>query len=155
MARGVNKVILVGNLGADPEVRYAANGTPIARFNIATSERVPTSDGNWEDRTEWHRVVAFGKTAENCGNYLSKGRLVYIEGKLRTQQWEDNQGQKRYTTEVVAREVQFLGGAGEQGQMPQGTSAPQRARPQAATPTSFAEDLPPMPQGPPDEDIPF
>ncbi|MHC1744083.1 MAG: single-stranded DNA-binding protein [Syntrophobacteraceae bacterium] len=155
MARGVNKVILVGRLGADPEVRYSANGTPIARFNLATNESVPTSEGGWEERTEWHRVVAFGKTAENCGNYLSKGRLVYIEGKLRTQQWEDNQGQKRYTTEVVARDVQFLGGQDDQGQSAQGASPPQRTRPQASAPPQFSEDLPPMPQGPPDEDIPF
>lgn len=155
MARGVNKVILVGRLGADPEVRYSANGTPIAQFNLATTERVPASDGNWEDRTEWHRIVVFGKTAENCGNYLSKGRLVYIEGRLQTRQWEDNQGQKRYTTEIVARDVQFLSGPGEQGQSVQGSAPPQRGRPQSPAPQQYTEDLPPMPQGPPDEDIPF
>ncbi len=155
MARGVNKVILVGRLGADPEVRYSANGTPIARFSLATNESVPTPEGGWEERTEWHRIVAFGKTAETCGNYLSKGRLVYVEGKLRTQQWEDNQGQKRYTTEVVVRDVQFLTGPGEEGQSSQGAPPPSRPRPQSPTPPQYAEDLPPMPPGPPDDDIPF
>lgn len=155
MARGVNKVILIGNLGADPELRYSTNGTPIARFNLATNERVPTSEGGWEDRTEWHRIVAFGKTAENCGNYLSKGRLVYIEGKLQTRQWEDNQGVKRSTTEIVAREVHFLSGPDEQAQAGQGGYAPSRPRPQSSAPPQIVEDLPPMPPGGPDEDIPF
>lgn len=108
MTRGINKVILVGRLGADPDLRFAPNGTAIARFNVATTERVPVGEGNWEDRTEWHRVVVFGKLAETCGNYLSKGRLVYVEGRLRTQQWEDRQGVRRFTTEIVARDIQFL-----------------------------------------------
>ncbi len=108
MTRGINKVILIGRLGSNPDLRYTPNGSAVAKFNVATTERVPTADGNWEDRTEWHRVVVFGKLAETCGSYLTKGRLVYIEGKLRTQQWEDSQGVKRFTTEVVAREVQFL-----------------------------------------------
>ena len=121
MAGSVNKVILVGRLGADPDVRYGQSGNAIVRFNLATDERVPGGEGNWEERTEWHRVVVFGKLAENCGNYLAKGRLVYVEGRLQTRQWEDQQGQKRSTTEIVAREVVFLssptgGGGAERGE---------------------------------------
>lgn len=110
MARGVNKVILIGNLGADPEMKYTPNGTAVCNLRIATGEAFKGQDGNWQERTEWHRVVAFGKTAENCGQYLAKGRQVYIEGRLQTRSWEDQQGLKRFSTEVVAREVQFLGG---------------------------------------------
>ncbi|MFZ5586636.1 MAG: single-stranded DNA-binding protein [Thermodesulfobacteriota bacterium] len=113
MARGVNKVILVGNLGADPEMKYTAGGTPICTFRLATSESFKDRDGNQQERTEWHRVVAWSKLAELCGQYLSKGRQVYVEGSLRTRSWDDQDGNKRYTTEVVARDVQFLGsGAG-------------------------------------------
>lgn len=157
MARGVNKVILIGNLGADPEVRYTANGTAVTQLSIATSERVPAGEGNWEDRTEWHRVVAFGKTAENCGNYLSKGRQIYVEGRLQTRQWEDAQGVKRYTTEVVAREVQFLGGVGDQSQQAQSGQYGMRAEGRSSNTQSRAgtEDLPPPPANAPEEDIPF
>lgn len=157
MARGVNKVILIGNLGADPEVRYTANGTAVTQLSIATTERVPAGEGNWEDRTEWHRVVAFGKTAENCGNYLSKGRQIYVEGRLQTRQWEDAQGVKRYTTEVVAREIQFLGGAGEQSQQAQSGQYGMRAEARSSNAQSRAgtEDLPPPPANAPEDDIPF
>lgn len=110
MARGVNKVILVGNLGADPEMKYTPSGTAVCNLRIATGEAFKGQDGNWQERTEWHRVVAFGKTAENCGQYLAKGRQIYLEGRLQTRSWEDQQGQKRFTTEIVAREIQFLGG---------------------------------------------
>lgn len=110
MARGVNKVILVGNLGADPEMKYTPSGTPICTFRMATSESFKDREGNQQERTEWHRVVAWSKLAEICGQYLSKGRQVYIEGSLRTRSWDDQDGNKRYMTEVVAREVQFLGG---------------------------------------------
>lgn len=113
MAKGVNKVIIVGRLGADPELHYGASGTAVANFNLATSESTPTSEGGWEERTEWHRIVVFGKTAEHCGQYLKKGRTAYVEGRLQTRQWEDRDGNKRYTTEIVAREVQFLNGGGE------------------------------------------
>lgn len=157
MARGVNKVILIGNLGADPEVRYTPNGTAVVQINIATTERVPVGDGNWEDRTEWHRVVAFGKTAENCGNYLSKGRQVYIEGRLQTRQWEDAQGVKRYTTEVVAREVQFLGSAGDQPQQARSSQNEMKTSRAGSSSSghSATEDLPPPPANAPEEDIPF
>ena len=105
----VNKVILVGNLGADVESKTLDSGTCLANFRIATSERW-TKDGQRQERTEWHRVVAWGKTAELCAQYLSKGRQVYVEGKLQTRQWDDKDGNKRYTTEVVAQNVTFLGG---------------------------------------------
>lgn len=107
----VNKVILVGRLGADPEVKAIGSGSTVARLNIATSESW-VKDGQKQERTEWHRVAVWGKLAEICGKHLSKGRQVYVEGKLQTRQWEDQQGQKRYTTEIVANTVQFLGSAG-------------------------------------------
>ncbi|MCA1906118.1 MAG: single-stranded DNA-binding protein [Desulfarculus sp.] len=113
MARGVNKVILVGNLGADPEMKYTPSGTPICTFRLATSETFKDRDGNQQERTEWHRVVAWSKLAEICGQYLAKGRQVYVEGSIRTRSWDDNDGNKRFMTEIVARDVQFLGsGAG-------------------------------------------
>jgi len=157
MSRGVNKVILIGRLGADPEVRYTPNGTAVVNISLATTERVPVGEGSWEDRTEWHRVVAFGKTAENCGNYLSKGRQIYVEGKLQTRQWEDAQGVKRYTTEIVAREVQFLGGASDQPQQAQSGQHELRTSRPAATEweRSSTEELPPQPADAPDEQIPF
>ncbi|MFH1035014.1 MAG: single-stranded DNA-binding protein [Pseudomonadota bacterium] len=113
MARGINKVILIGNLGADPEMKYTAGGTAICKFRLATTEVFKDRDGNQQERTEWHRVVAWAKLAEICGQYLSKGKQVYVEGSLRTSSWDDNDGNKRYMTEVNARDVQFLsGGAG-------------------------------------------
>ncbi|NQZ96589.1 MAG: single-stranded DNA-binding protein, partial [Myxococcales bacterium] len=107
----VNKVILIGNLGKDPELRYTQSGQAVANFNIATTERFGGRDGGeMQERTEWHRIVTWGKTAENCAQYLSKGRSVYIEGRLQTRDWEDKEGNKRYTTEITALRVQFLGG---------------------------------------------
>ncbi len=110
---GVNKVIIIGNLGADPTVRYTAAGAPVANFNVATSERFNNKAGEREERTEWHRVVAFGKLAEICQQYLKKGKQVYVEGRLQTRQWEDQQGQKRYSTEIVAQNMQMLGRVGD------------------------------------------
>src|SRR5215472_1201953 len=112
---GVNKVILVGNLGKDPEVRYTPGGQAVANFTIATNEAWTGKDGQKQERTEWHRIVVWGKTAENCGEYLSKGRQVYIEGRLQTREWTNKEGAKQYTTEVVANQVTFLQG-GERGQ---------------------------------------
>ncbi len=109
----VNKVILIGNLGADPELRYTATGTAVANFNIATKEFWTGKDGNKEERTEWHRVVAWARLGEICGEYLVKGKQVYIEGKLRTRSWEDRDGNKRYTTEVLAQSMQMLGSPGD------------------------------------------
>lgn len=113
---GVNKVILIGNLGRDPELRYTQNGQPVTNFTIATTENWTNRDGQREDRTEWHRIVAWGRTAELCTQYLSKGRTVYIEGRLQTREWEDREGQKRRTTEINAQMVQFLGGPRGAGQ---------------------------------------
>lgn len=110
---GVNKVILIGNLGQDPEVRYSASGNPVANFSIATSESWNDKNGQRQERTEWHRIVVWGKLAELCGEYLAKGRQAYVEGRLQTRSWEDRDGNKRYTTEIVANQVTFLGGRGE------------------------------------------
>ena len=112
MARGVNKVILIGNLGNDPEVRYTQGGQAVANFRIATTEQWTGKDGQQQERTEWHNIVVWGKSAENCGKYLSRGRQVYVDGRLQTREWQDKEGQKRYTTEVVANDIQFLGGGG-------------------------------------------
>ncbi len=110
---GVNKVILVGNLGRDPEVRYTKNGQAVATFSLATTERWTNRDGQREDRTEWHRIVAWGKLGEICGEYLSKGRQVYIEGRIQTREWEDGDGNKRTTTEIVANNMVMLGQGGQ------------------------------------------
>jgi len=112
---GVNKVILIGNLGADPEVRFTQSGAAVANFNIATTERYNDRNGERQERTEWHRIVMFGRQAEIAKEYLRKGRQVYIEGRLQTRQWEDQQGQKRYTTEIVCNNMQMLGGRGGGG----------------------------------------
>jgi len=113
MARGINKVILVGNLGADPETRYTASGSAITNIRIATSESWrDKASGELQERTEWHRVVFFNRLAEIAGEYLRKGSQVYVEGTLRTRKWQDQSGQDRYTTEVVANEMQMLGSRG-------------------------------------------
>jgi single-strand DNA-binding protein len=114
----INKVILIGNLGADPEMRFTQNGAPVASFTVATTEKWKGQDGQMKEQTEWHRVIAWQRLAEICGEYLSKGSRVYIEGKLQTRSWEKD-GQKHYTTEIVAREMKMLsprttgGGGGE------------------------------------------
>lgn len=106
----VNKVILVGRLGQDPELRYTPSGMSVANFNIATNENWTDKQGQKQERTEWHRIVVWGKMAELSNQYLGKGREVFIEGRLQTRQWQDQQGQTKYTTEVIAQNVQFLGG---------------------------------------------
>ncbi len=106
----VNKVILLGRLGQDPEIRYTQNGSSVCQFSLATSENWKDRNGEKQEKTEWHRVVVWGKIGELCNQYLSKGRQVYLEGKLQTRQWEDKSGNKRYTTEVNASSVQFIGG---------------------------------------------
>ena len=111
---GLNKVLLIGNLGKDPEVRYTPGGQAVANFNIATNEAWTDKSGQKQERTEWHRIVVWGKVAELCGEYLSKGRQVYIEGKLQTREWNNKEGVKQYTTEIVANQVLFLSG-GERG----------------------------------------
>jgi len=132
MARGINKVILVGNLGADPETRYTAAGAAITTIRVATSESWrDKQSGEMQERTEWHRVKFFGRLAEIAGEYLRKGRQVYIEGSLRTDKWQDQSGQDRYTTEVIASEMQMLGGRGdEMGGRPSADEGFRRNRPQ-------------------------
>lgn len=116
MARGINKAIIVGNLGKDPEVRYSANGTAIANVTVATSDTwKDKNSGENQERTEWHRVVFFGRLAEIAGEYLKKGSQVYIEGRIQTRKWQDQSGQDRYTTEIVASDMQMLGGRGGGG----------------------------------------
>ena len=104
----LNKVMIIGRLGADPELRYTQSGQPICSLRVATDESYTDKDGNRVERTEWHRVSVFGKAAENCNQYLGKGSLVYVEGKLATRKWQDQNGQERYTTEIRAERVQFL-----------------------------------------------
>ena len=155
MAGTVNKVILIGRLGADPDVRYMADGTPVVTFNMATDEPILSAEGNWEKRPEWHRIVARRKLAENMANFLSKGRLVYVEGKLQTRQWQDNQGIKRYTTEIVAREIHLLDSAGSRpAQSPTGENYNKAGIPPSSGSRSEMEELPPPPDTP-DSEIPF
>lgn len=118
MARGINKVILIGNLGQDPELRYTGGGTAVCNMRLATNESYKDADGQLVEKTEWHSVVAWARLAEICGEYLKKGSQVYFEGSLQTRQWDDKEGQTRYTTEVKAREMMMLdsrGGAGGGG----------------------------------------
>lgn len=111
----INKVILIGNLGQNPEVRFSPSGQAVCNLNIATNESWTDKNGQKQEKTEWHRLVVFGKLAELCGQYLTKGRQIYTEGKLQTRQWQDKDGQTRYTTEIVAQTIQFLGGTAGAG----------------------------------------
>ena len=155
MAGTVNKVILVGRLGADPDVRYMADGTPVMNFNMSTNEPIRAADGTWEERAEWHRVVAFRKLAETMASFLGKGRLVYVEGRLQTRQWQDNQGVKRYTTEIVAREIKLMDSAGNRpAQSPTGENYNKGGMSPSAGSRSELEELPPPPDTP-DSEIPF
>jgi single-strand DNA-binding protein len=147
MARGVNKVILVGNLGSDPEVRYTPNGDAVATINVATTESwKDKQSGEKQERTEWHRVVMFRRLGEIAGEYLKKGSQVYLEGKLQTRKWQDKSGNDRYTTEIVANEMQMLGGRGgttDYASQSAPASAPAPA-PQAAAGggSDFDDDIP-------------
>ncbi len=146
---GVNKVILIGRLGRDPEVRYTQGGQTVANLRLATSERYKDRNGQMQEATEWHSVVVWGKQAELAKQYLTKGREVYIEGALRTRQWQDQQGQKRYTTEVVARSIQFIGGRPGAGGAPGMDRGPDDMG--ATIPPDDMADF----GGGPDDDIPF
>jgi len=140
---GINKVIIVGRLGNDPEVRYTPSGAAVANFSVATSEEWKDKNtGEKKERTEWHRIVAWNKLGEICGEYLSKGRQVYVEGRLQTRSYDDKDGVKRYTTEIVASDVQFLGGR-ETGGGRNADGQPARDVPGGSPP------------GPEDDDIPF
>ena len=114
MAKSINKVILIGNLGKDPEVKYTPSGTPVAKFSLATNERYKDKAGEWQDRTEWHNIVAWQRLAEIVGEYVKKGSKLYIEGRITTSSWEDKQsGEKKYRTEIVANDLVLLSGRGE------------------------------------------
>lgn len=127
MAGSFNKVHILGNLGADPELRYTQNQVPVATLSVATTEYRKTADGTPQNITEWHRVVVWNKQAENCQKYLKKGRTVFIEGRLQTRSWEDQSGVKKYTTEIVAQNVQFVGGGGQGDMMGDSMSQQQYA----------------------------
>jgi single-strand DNA-binding protein len=143
MARGVNKVILVGNLGADPEVKYMPNGNAVANVTVATSESwKDKQSGEQKDKTEWHRVVFFRRLAEIAGEYLKKGSQIYIEGKLQTRKWQDKNGNDRYTTEIIANEMQMLGSRGG-GSADFGAASSSAAAPApAAVVDEFDDDIP-------------
>ena len=144
---GVNKVIIVGRLGKDPEVRTVGNGGTVAQLTVATSENWVDKEGQKQERTEWHRVVAWGKLGEICGKHLAKGRQVYVEGRLQTRSWEDQQGQKKYSTEIVASTVQFLGAAGERSENTSSRSH--------SNDFGGAQDFGPEPSFDSSEEIPF
>ncbi|MDD3449980.1 MAG: single-stranded DNA-binding protein [Gammaproteobacteria bacterium] len=155
MARGINKVILIGNLGADPEVRYTAGGSAVANLRLATSESWRDKNtGEQQERTEWHRVVLFGKLGEIAGEYLKKGSKVYIEGRLQTRKWQDQSGQDRYTTEIVANDLQMLDGRpGSADFDAPDSGGPQRSQPQRSEPQQPASGGRGMDDF--DDDIPF
>ncbi len=136
MAKGLNKVLLIGRLGADPEIRYTASGSAVANLRIATDSPIKRGD-QWETETEWHRVVVWNRQAEFCGEFLSKGSLVFIEGRIRTRAWEDRDGNKRWTTEIVARDIQSLSGKG------------------ADRPDGAGDSDPVPPEPPIEDDVPF
>jgi len=144
----INKVILIGNLGGDPEVRYAGSGTAVCNFTMATSRKFKDKNGEQQEQTEWHRIVTFGRTAEICGEYLKKGRQIYIEGRLQTRKWQDKDGNDRWTTEVVADSMQMLGSrpGADSGYGAQRDSSK----------SSFDEGpYQPLPGDIPDSDVPF
>ncbi len=145
--RGVNKVILVGNLGRDPEVRYIKDGTAVANLRLATSETWNDQNGQRQERTEWHRVVAWGKLAEIAKEYMSKGRQIYVEGKLQTRSWDDREGNKRYTTEVKADQIVMLGTRGD--------SAGSRDAPASPPEQAGAPELPAATFEATEDDVPF
>ena len=156
--KSVNKVILIGNLGKDPEVKYTQGGMPVAKFSIATNERFKDKEGNWQDRTEWHNIVAFQRLAEIIGQYLKKGGKCYIEGSLRTGSWDDKEtGKKMYRTEIIANELVLLSGRGEGG----GDAGGSRGASASAGGNNFDQSAPEPEHAPAgsspitDEDIPF
>ena len=147
MSSSVNKVILIGRLGKDPEIRSTPQGTTVAKFTMATDERFTDRNGEKQERTEWHNIVAWAKLAEICGQYLKKGKLVYIEGQLRTDSWEDKEsGQKRYRTEIVAQNMQMLDRRGDEGGGGGGAYAGGARKDSSASQEAAPED---------DEEVPF
>jgi single-strand DNA-binding protein len=163
MARGLNKVMLIGHLGNDPERRETASGQTVVNFTLATSEGFKDSSGNFQERTEWHRIVAWGKLADICSQYLKKGRQVYIEGRLQTRSWDDNKtGEKKYATEIVCSDMQMLGSGRDSGSGMGDASYPQErqpsSRPSRPEPSSGNYGERPSPGGAQDfekDDLPF
>ena len=150
MAAGVNKCIIVGNLGRDPEVRYSQSGNAVCKLNVAVTERRKEGD-QWKDHTEWVRVVTFGKTAENAGQYLQKGRQIYVEGRLQTSSYKDKDGVEKYTTEVIASQVLFLGG----GEHPKGEGSSRRESPEVRDTKKSSYPQEPEPSAFIDDALPF
>ena len=155
MPKSVNKVILLGNLGKDPEVKYTPSGTPVAKLTVATNERFKDKEGQWQDRTEWHNVVLWQRLAEIAGEYLKKGSKVYIEGRLQTRSWDDKQtNQKKYMTEIVGHDIVLLSGRSEGGEFSRGIAASSNnfdqrtSEPEPAAATTSSSPIS-------DEDIPF
>jgi len=145
MPKSINKVILVGNVGADPEVKYTPSGVPVGKFSLATNERFKNKSGEWQDRTEWHKIVAWQRLAEIVGEYVSKGSKVYIEGKLQTSSWEDRRsGEKKYRTEIVARDLVLLGLRENGNLKPEHATSGEQSEPDVAGSGDIT-----------DEDIPF
>jgi len=158
MAKSVNKVILIGNLGKDPDVKYTPQGTAVAKFSLATAERYKDKNGEWQERTEWHNITAWARTAEIAGEYLKKGSKVYIEGRLQTDSWDDKQtGQKKYMTNIVVSDLVLLSGGGG-GARGEGGQGGERSRPAS---NDFDQSGPSYESDPSgastitDEDIPF
>ncbi len=155
MAKSVNKVILIGNLGKDPEVKYTPQGTAVAKFSLATNERYKDKQDQWQDRTEWHNIVCWARLAEIAGEYLKKGRTVYIEGRLRTDSWDDKQtGEKKYRTEIVANDLVLLGGR-EAGSHEEGYNRARGAQAGSGVEQKAPQDDFAQTGGITDEDIPF
>jgi single stranded DNA-binding protein (ssb) len=157
---GVNKVILLGHLGRDPEMRYQPSGAAIANFSIATSENFKDREGNKQERTEWHRIVLFGRTAEIAGEYLRKGSMAYVEGRLQTRKWTDKEGQERYTTEIVGDRLQLVGprgGGGGAASFDEEDHGGGHSTGASSAPASSGrkQDTPPPPMEDFDDDIPF
>lgn len=139
MAKGLNKVQLIGHLGKDPELRYTPNGTAVCNFSLATTESYKADDGNWVDKTEWHNIVAWRKLAETCSNYLKKGSKIYLEGKLTTESYEKDGGDKRYITKIVANNMLFLDNKGG-GAASQSNSGTEQSEPMTEDGSSSSDD---------------
>ncbi len=159
--KSLNKVMLIGNLGTDPELRHTASGQAVASFSLATNERwVGRDGGQAQERTEWHRIVVWGKLAEICNEYLRKGRQVYLEGRIQTREWQDKQGAKRYTTEIIAQDMVMLGGRSDGGSGGPSMAASRGSRPSSAPPIDEHVDAEVGDPGRPefiedDNDLPF
>jgi single-strand DNA-binding protein len=146
MARGLNKVMLIGNLGGDPEIKYSPNGTAIANIKLATNERRKNREGEWEDATEWHRIVMLGKQAETCKDYLKKGSKIYLEGKIQTRSWEDQNGKRQYMTEILGQSFIMLDPRGQDGAGGGQGSRDEHGAPDTGRNTDDSQ---------PDDDLPF